>query len=106
MKDEDFKPGDIVSADELTAACSKIRSTGKAAPKKLTSKQRGVVEKLIAKHGEDLTAMFKDRKLNAMQHTRATLEALIESYRAYPELEHGGFRGFHAPKKSLGMRGY
>jgi hypothetical protein len=39
---------------ELRVVCNKERKTGKAPPKRLTSHQRQIVEKLIAAHGEDV----------------------------------------------------
>lgn len=54
-----------------------------------------------AKHGEDLIAMSRDRKLNAMQHTVAQLRELVVSYVAYPDLlEGGGALDFRAPMKT------
>lgn len=43
-----------VVAAELRAACSKERKTGKAPPKRLTTHQRQIVERLIAAHGDDV----------------------------------------------------
>jgi len=88
--------------DELRAMSSKMRTTGKALPKRLTSNQRIIVEKLMKAHGTDVEAMARDIKLNRMQHTEGVLRGLVKSYLAYPCLEGGGNRGFHAPKKSLG----
>ena len=54
-----------------------------------------------AKHGENLIAMSRDRKLNAMQHTIAQLRELVVSYVAYPDLlEGGGALDFRAPMKT------
>ena len=54
-----------------------------------------------AKHGENLIAMSRDRKLNAMQHTVAQLRELVVSYVAYPDLlEGGGALDFRAPMKT------
>ena len=35
---------------------------------------------LVDKHGDDLNAMARDRKLNAMQHTVSVLRELVVSY--------------------------
>ena len=76
-----------VGGDEVRGAMGEVRSTGFAPPKRLTTKQRRIVGALVAKHGEtNLPAMFRDRKLNAMQHTIAQLRELVVSYVAYPEL--------------------
>lgn len=39
---------------ELRAACSKERKAGKAPPKRLTTHQRQIVERLVAAHGDDV----------------------------------------------------
>lgn len=39
---------------ELRVVCNKERKTGKAPPKRLTSHQRQIVERLVAAHGEDV----------------------------------------------------
>ena len=77
--DDEVLPKDLTSQDELRAACSQVRSTGKRAPAKLTNMQIGIVEKLIAKYGDDTKAMTRDRKLNAMQHTES-----VRAQRAHP----------------------
>lgn len=54
-----------------------------------------------AKHGDNLNAMARDRKLNAMQHTVSQLRELVVSFVAYPELvEGGGALDFRAPQKT------
>lgn len=90
-----------VGGDEVRGALGQMRSTGAAAPKRLTTKQRRIVRALVAKHGHDIVAMSRDIKLNKMQHTVAQLRELVVSFLAYPELlqEGGGPLGFRAPKK-------
>mmetsp|Transcript_24737 Transcript_24737/g.41337 ORF Transcript_24737/g.41337 Transcript_24737/m.41337 type:complete len:191 (+) Transcript_24737:178-750(+) len=88
--------------DELRAICNKERTTGKALPKRLSSTQRNVVKGWIAKHGSDFEAVFRDRKINAMQHSVGVIRQMLISFVAYPCLETGGHRGFRAPIKSLG----
>ena len=90
-----------VGGDEVRGALGQMRSTGAAAPKRLTTKQRRIVGALVAKHGHDIVAMSRDIKLNKMQHTVAQLRELVVSFLAYPELlqEGGGPLGFRAPKK-------
>ena len=75
-----------------------IRSTGKAAPKRLTTHQRQIVGRLVAAHGEDVQAMFHDRKLNPMQHSQGVLTALIESFHHWKE---GSGVDFRVPHKRL-----
>lgn len=75
-----------------------MRSTGKAAPKRLTTHQRQIVGRLVAAHGDDVAAMARDRKLNSMQHSQGVLRALLESYRHWGE---GAGVDFRVPRKSL-----
>ena len=77
QEDEDIKDDDL--DDDLRVAMAKQRSTGKAAPKRPTPRQRQLVERLQAAHGDNIIAMAKDRKLNKMQHSKGQLESLIES---------------------------
>ena len=91
----------IVGGDEVRGLLGQVRSTGLAPPKRLTTKQRRIVGALVAKHGDDLNAMARDRKLNAMQHTIAQLRELVVSFVAYPDLlENGGALDFRAPVKT------
>lgn len=74
------------------------RSTGKAAPKRLTTHQRQIVKQLIERHGDDVAAMQRDRKLNSMQHSQGVLTALLESYNHWGE---GAGVDFRVPNKRL-----
>eukprot|EP00877_Chromochloris_zofingiensis_P002482 jgi/Chrzof1/12234/Cz06g26150.t1 len=40
--------------DELRVVCNQERKTGQAPPKRLTSRQRQILEALMSKHGEDV----------------------------------------------------
>lgn len=75
-----------------------MRSSGKAAPKRLTTHQRQIVGRLLAAHGEDVAAMQHDRKLNPMQHSQGVLKAMIESFRFWKE---GSGVDFRVPNKRL-----
>ncbi|XP_043710908.1 uncharacterized protein LOC122659832 [Telopea speciosissima] len=67
--------------DDLKSALGKKRRDGKTAPlQPLTSIQRVHVRQLIEKYGDDFQSMFMDTKLNAMQHSVATLEKLCRRY--------------------------
>mmetsp|Transcript_32669 Transcript_32669/g.71364 ORF Transcript_32669/g.71364 Transcript_32669/m.71364 type:complete len:192 (-) Transcript_32669:449-1024(-) len=88
--------------DELRAICNKERTSGKALPKRLSTTQRNVVQSWINAHGSNMEAMFRDRKLNPMQHSLGVIKQMVTSFIAYPCLENGGHRGFRAPQKSLG----
>ena len=88
--------------DELRGALGAERSTGKREPARLTAKQLRIVGALVEAYGEDVEAMARDRKLNAMQHSVGVLKKLVEGYVHSSELaEKGGARDFRAPVKSL-----
>lgn len=87
-----------IQDDELKAAFAQVRSTGKAAPKRLTSHQRQIVGRLVAAHGDDVAAMQRDRKLNSMQHSLGVLGALLESFAYWKE---GSGVDFRVPNKRL-----
>ncbi|KAI3435856.1 hypothetical protein D9Q98_001914 [Chlorella vulgaris] len=89
---------DAEPEDEMKAACGQKRSTGKAAPKRLTTHQRQIVKQLIERHGDDVAAMQRDRKLNSMQHSQGVLTALLESYNHWGE---GAGVDFRVPNKRL-----
>jgi nucleolar protein 16 len=90
--------------DETRALLGQTKSSGFAAPKRLTPKQTRVVETLVRAHGDDLNAMVMDRKRNAMQHSSGTLLRMTESYHYWREeatAAAGTVRvDFRAPKKS------
>lgn len=84
--------------DELKAAMSKQRSSGKALPKRPTSRQRQIIRRLTDAHGDDLDSMVLDRKLNAMQLSRGQVKNLIEACNYWEE---GSSVGFRAKIKGL-----
>jgi len=88
--------------DETRSLLGQTRSTGYAAPKRLTPKQTRVISALVEAHGDDLDAMVLDRKRNAYQHTRGVLLRMVESYHYYErERAEGGMTrvDFRAPIK-------
>ncbi|KAJ4967621.1 hypothetical protein NE237_014322 [Protea cynaroides] len=80
----EFEPidsGSDLEEDDLKAALGKKRRDGKTAPlQPLTAIQRVHVRQLVEKYGDDYQSMFMDTKLNAMQHSVATLEKLCRRY--------------------------
>jgi len=76
-------PADQVSADEVRALRGVPRSTGVAPPPRLTAKQQRIVKALLDAHGDDVLAMARDHKRNALQHTPAVLSRFIASYRRW-----------------------
>ena len=91
------------NGDETRALLGETKSTGVAAPRRLTPKQTRVVEALVEAHGDDLSAMVMDGKRNAMQHSSGTLLKMTESYHYWREEAAAGGTtrvDFRAPKKS------
>ncbi|GAB2281559.1 hypothetical protein Dimus_016141 [Dionaea muscipula] len=61
----------------LKTALGKKRRDGKSGPlQPLTTIQRVHIRCLVEKYGDDYQSMFRDVKLNAMQHSVATLQKL------------------------------
>lgn len=84
--------------EDLAVAMAQQRASGKAPPKRPTPRQRAIVARLVAAHGDDVAAMVRDRKLNAMQHSTGQLQALIQGCE-YWEGKTGV--DFRVPNKSL-----
>ncbi|XP_020598431.1 uncharacterized protein LOC110038016 [Phalaenopsis equestris] len=71
---------DLCSTDLKTALGKKRRDGKTAQLQPLTTMQRVHVGNLIMKYGDDYQAMFRDTKLNLMQHSVATLKKLCQRY--------------------------
>jgi len=52
---------------------------------------------LVAAHGDDIAAMARDLKRNAMQHTAGQLRVLVEAFHMQGE----ALQSFRAPQKRL-----
>ncbi|KAJ4783353.1 nucleolar-like protein [Rhynchospora pubera] len=73
--------GSDLEDDDLKSALGKKRRDGQTMPLlPLTKMQRVHVGTLIDKYGDNYQAMFMDTKLNAMQHSVATLKKLCQRY--------------------------
>ncbi|KAJ6815044.1 uncharacterized protein M6B38_134610 [Iris pallida] len=80
---EPVDSGSDDETDDLRSALGKKRKDGKSAPLRgLTTIQRLHIGRLIEKYGDDYQAMFKDTKLNSMQHSVASLKKLCQRYHA------------------------
>ncbi|XP_041019950.1 nucleolar protein 16-like [Juglans microcarpa x Juglans regia] len=78
--------GSDLEEDDLKTALGKQRRDGESAPPQpLTSMQRLHIGRLIEKYGDDYERMFMDTKLNAMQHSVATLEKLCKRYHMHKD---------------------
>ncbi|XP_015891921.1 uncharacterized protein LOC107426302 [Ziziphus jujuba] len=78
--------GSDLEEDDLKSALGKKRRDGKSAlPQPLTAMQRLHISRLVEKYGDDYQGMFMDTKLNAMQHSVATLAKLCKRYHMYKD---------------------
>ncbi|KAF5731449.1 nucleolar protein 16 [Tripterygium wilfordii] len=78
---EPIDSGSDLEEDDLKSALGKKRRDGKqACLQPLTTMQRVHIGRLVEKYGDDYQAMFMDSKLNALQHSIATLEKLCQRY--------------------------
>ncbi|KAM5564024.1 hypothetical protein ABKV19_018572 [Rosa sericea] len=78
--------GSDLEEDDLKTTLGKKRRDGRPASLlPLTTIQRVHVSRLIEKYGDDSQRMFMDTKLNAMQHSVATLEKLCRRYHMYKD---------------------
>ncbi|XP_068657394.1 nucleolar protein 16-like isoform X2 [Aristolochia californica] len=78
---DDVDSGSDLEEDDLKSALGKKRRDGKKAPMQpLTAIQRVYVARLIEKYGDDYARMFRDTKLNSMQHSVAFLKNLCQRF--------------------------
>ncbi|KAL9304818.1 putative ribosome biogenesis protein Nop16 [Arabidopsis thaliana] len=76
----------LSNLQNLKTALGKQRKDGKSAPlQPLTTMQRTHIRRLVEKHGDDIEGMYRDRKLNSMQHSVATLRKLCTRYQIYKD---------------------
>jgi hypothetical protein len=101
VNDADDDNGQI--DDDLRRALGKESLLhGKAAPKRPTKRQRGVVASLREAHGDDVRSMMLDHKRNKMQLSEAVLTEMMRACDYWPE---GSGVDFRVPKKRLWTRG-
>ncbi|CAF2105035.1 unnamed protein product, partial [Brassica napus] len=88
---KEFEPIDSGSELEedgvdLKTTLGKQRKDGKSAPlQPLTTMQLTHIRRLVEKHGDDISSMYRDRKLNSMQPSVATLQKLCTRYLMYKD---------------------
>jgi len=104
-----FGDRSFVDDDELRVLRGERRADPAAvaarAPPPLTSEQLRVVSALVDAHGDDVEAMTRDLRLNALQHTAGKLRKLLSSFNHHGGAEADGAstrHAFRAPKKSKG----
>ncbi|KAK9146945.1 hypothetical protein Sjap_006848 [Stephania japonica] len=83
---EPVDPGSDLEEDDLKTVLGKKRRDGKTAPvKPLTTIQRVHIGRLIEKYGDDYQKMFRDTKLNSMQHPVGMLQKLCERFHLHKD---------------------
>ncbi|KAL0648975.1 hypothetical protein Bca4012_091665 [Brassica carinata] len=71
---------------DLKTTLGKERKDGKSAPlQPLTTMQLTHIRRLVEKHGDDISSMYRDRKLNSMKPSVATLQKLCTRYLMYKD---------------------
>ena len=50
-------------------------------PRQQTTSERGWIERLVAKHGDDIAAMVRDRKMNPRQQTAGDIKRRVKIWR-------------------------
>ncbi|KAL2945387.1 Nucleolar protein 16 [Bienertia sinuspersici] len=88
-KVDEFEPidsGSDLEEDDFKTILGKKRRDGKKAPSQpLTTMQRAHLLPLIEKYGDDYERMFRDTKLNKMQHSIATLKNMCQRYHQWKD---------------------
>ena len=84
--------------EEMRIATGGHLPKGHRPPRRLTATQLRVMRGLVEVHGDDVKAMARDQKRNAMQHTASTLRTMLDDFHAQDSSE---MRVFRAPIKRL-----
>ena len=84
--------------EELRVVTGGRLARGNRPPQQLTATQLRVMEALVAAHGDDVGAMARDIKRNALQHSEGKLRVMLDAYR---EQSSEVTRKFRAPIKRL-----
>ena len=85
-------------AEELRIVTGGHLPKGHRPPRRLTATQLRVVRGLVEAHGDDVEAMARDRKRNALQHSSSTLRKMLDDFHQQDSRE---MRVFRAPIKRL-----
>lgn len=73
-------PNDVVQALEEQAALEEA-SLSKKRPRQQSKREEEWIQRLLEKHGDNVSAMVKDKKLNAMQQTEGDIRRRIRKWR-------------------------
>ena len=91
MDMDDEKPAkktqtDVVAALEAQAAEEEEWLATKKQPRKQSQREEEWISSLVEKHGGDIRAMVRDRKLNPMQQTEGDISRRVKKWKAKHEV--------------------
>ena len=72
----------IVEELERQAAKEAEQLEAKRRPRQQSSREEEWIAKLVEKHGDDISAMVRDKKLNPMQQTQGDIGRRVKKWRA------------------------
>lgn len=75
------KPG-VVAQLEAQAAEEEVLLAQRKQPRKQSQREQEWIAKLVEKHGDDIKAMVRDRKLNPMQQSEGDISRRIKKWKA------------------------
>lgn len=83
---DDTKPGplpnDVVRALEAQAAKEAEIEAKRKRPRQQSGREEDWVRSLVEKHGDNYTAMFKDKKMNVMQQSEGDIRKRVKKWKS------------------------
>lgn len=76
---------DVIAQLEAQAAEEEEWLAKKKQPRKQSQREEEWIASLVAKHGDDIKAMVRDRKLNPMQQTEGDISRRVKKWKAKQE---------------------
>ena len=76
---------DVVAQLEAQVAEEEESLAKKKQPRKQSQREEEWIARLVEKHGDDIKAMVRDRKLNSMQQTEGDISRRVKKWKAKQE---------------------